>query len=78
MLASKAVITATDSGGPLEFIEDGVSGLIAEPTPKDLARALDSIWEDRAFTKRLGKHGRERYESYEISWSNVVDQLLHA
>ena len=30
-LAAKPVITATDSGGPLEFVRDGVNGFICEP-----------------------------------------------
>ncbi len=30
-LARKPVITTTDAGGPLEFVVDGVNGLIAEP-----------------------------------------------
>ena len=32
-LASKPVITCTDSGGPVELVEDGVSGWVTEPTP---------------------------------------------
>ena len=32
MLASKPVITCTDSGGPLEFVRAGETGLIAGPT----------------------------------------------
>ncbi len=33
MLAAKPVITCTDSGGPLEFVTNDETGLIAEPTP---------------------------------------------
>ncbi|OLE97905.1 MAG: glycosyl transferase [Cyanobacteria bacterium 13_1_20CM_4_61_6] len=76
MLSSKAVVTCTDSGGPLEFISDGEDGLIAEPEAKALAAALDQLWEDRARTQAFGERGRARYEEMNISWANVVRKLL--
>ena len=39
MLSARAVITCTDSGGPLEFIEHGATGLVCEPDPAALADA---------------------------------------
>ncbi len=39
-LARKAVITTTDAGGPLEFVEDDVTGLVCDPTPEALGSAI--------------------------------------
>ena len=47
MLASKPVITCRDSGGPLEFVVDRETGLIADATPEALSAALDFVWENR-------------------------------
>ncbi len=76
MLASKPVITCADSGGPLEFVRDQETGLIAEPTPKALATAMDHLWENRTWAKALGKAGRDRYDSLDITWSKVIKNLL--
>ena len=76
MLASKPVITCTDSGGPLEFVENEATGLICAPTPDDLAAAMDRLWEDKALAKSLGAAGRTRYHDLSLSWSSAVETLL--
>lgn len=76
MLASKPVITCTDSGGPLEFVQDQKTGLITEPTPKALTVAMDQLWENRRWAKALGKAGRDYYEDLDITWSKVIKKLL--
>jgi glycosyltransferase involved in cell wall biosynthesis len=76
MLAAKPVITCTDSGGPLEFVTNRETGLIAEPTPEALAAAFDSLWENRQQAKSWGEAGRARYESLNLSWEMVVKKLL--
>ena len=76
MLSSKPVITCRDSGGPLEFVIDDETGLIAEPAPESLAAAFDSVWENRGAAEALGRAGRARYESLNLSWANVVQKLL--
>lgn len=76
MLASKPVITCTDSGGPLEFVRAGETGLIAEPTPEKLAQALDQLWQDKERAARWGKAGRALYDRMNISWANVIRKLL--
>jgi glycosyltransferase involved in cell wall biosynthesis len=76
MLSSKPVITCTDSGGPLEFVRDGKTGVVAAPTPQALAAAMDTLWEDRSRAKVMGEAGHKLYDSMDISWSNVVKKLL--
>jgi glycosyltransferase involved in cell wall biosynthesis len=76
MLAGKPVLTCTDSGGVLEFAVDGETALVSEPDPIAVAEAMDRIWADRPLARRLGEHGRARYDRLGISWSSVVETLL--
>ena len=39
-LAGKPVVTTTDAGGPLEFVEDGVTGFVVAPEPRAIADAI--------------------------------------
>jgi glycosyltransferase involved in cell wall biosynthesis len=75
MLSAKPVITCADSGGPLEFVKPGETGLITEPAPEALATAMDALWRDRARAKQMGGAGRHRYEALGISWQNVLEAL---
>ena len=75
MLARKPLITCTDSGGPLEFVRPGEDGLVATPTPKKLAAAMDALWANRTQAKQWGEAGRELYESLDITWPHVVREL---
>lgn len=76
MLSSKPVVTCTDSGGPLEFVRDGETGFVTEPTPEALAVAMDRLWAERPRAKVMGEGGRALYYSLGISWQNVVEELL--
>jgi glycosyltransferase involved in cell wall biosynthesis len=76
MLAAKPVITCQDSGGPLEFVQDQQTGYVCPPEPQALAQALDRLWDDRALAQRLGAAGRDRYASLQLSWPQVIRQLL--
>jgi glycosyltransferase involved in cell wall biosynthesis len=75
MLASKPVITCSDSGGPLEFVRDGETGLVAEPTAAALAAAMDRVWASRAVAAQWGEAGRGLYDQQDISWARVVSTL---
>ena len=75
MAAGKAVVTTSDSGGPIEFVKQRITGLIAEPEPTDLARSLDRLWQDREFAAKLGNTARDAYAGLGISWQNVVSRL---
>lgn len=76
MLAAKPVLTCQDSGGPLEFIEDRQTGLVAEPNPLSLAKGMDELWDNRAWAIQLGQAARARYQDLNITWSNVIQKLL--
>jgi glycosyltransferase involved in cell wall biosynthesis len=73
-LSRKPVLTTTDAGGPLEFVTDGESGLVAEPTALALAEAIDRLWQmPPVHLAEMGEAGRRRVE--DISWDRVIDSL---
>lgn len=75
MLAAKPVITLTDAGGPLEFVKNRQTGLVAEPNPQALANAMDELWLQRGLARDWGQAGRKAYTQRDISWARVVDAL---
>ncbi|UQZ91442.1 glycosyl transferase (plasmid) [Deltaproteobacteria bacterium Smac51] len=77
MSAGKALITASDSGGPLEFVVPGKTGLIAAPTPSGVAKAMDVLGESESEARRMGTAARQYLDSLEITWDNVVEKLVN-
>jgi glycosyltransferase involved in cell wall biosynthesis len=76
MLSARAVITCTDSGGPLEFVEHARTGLVCDPSPAGLADAMDTLWGDRSRAMTLGQAGLTSYRALGLSWEHVVQCLL--
>lgn len=76
MLSAKPVLTCTDSGGPLEFVRDGETGLVTEPTPVAVAAAIDRLAGDRRRAREMGLAGAADYRARGISWDGVVERLL--
>jgi glycosyltransferase involved in cell wall biosynthesis len=74
--AARPVVTTTDSGGVLEFVEDAVTGLVTPPNPQAIARSFQRLINDPDAAARLGRAGRERVAG--ITWDKVVDELLSA
>ena len=73
-LAHKPVVTAADSGGPLEFVRDGVNGSVVDPVPEAIATAVNRLAGDRSRAARLGDAG---YESARlVTWDGVIDKLI--
>lgn len=63
MMFSKPVI-ACRAGGMVEVVDEGVSGLLAEPgDPTSLASAIGALIADAGLRERMGRAGRERYEA---------------
>ena len=73
-LAAKPVITATDSGGTLEFVRDGVNGFVVDPHPDAIAEAVARLDTDRTLAATLGAAGRARAQ--QITWDSVIEPLL--
>ena len=75
-LSRKPVITATDSGGPLEFVEDGTNGFVTAPQSDAIAAAISRLVQDRSLARRTGESGYERART--ITWEGVVERLVGA
>jgi glycosyltransferase involved in cell wall biosynthesis len=73
-LARKPVVTTTDAGGPLEFVDDAVTGCVVDPTPEAIGAAIARLAANRRMAQSLGDAGYDRVRS--ISWDGVVDRLM--
>jgi glycosyltransferase involved in cell wall biosynthesis len=71
----KPVVTLTDSGGIHILVEDGVTGWVRTPDPRDIADALDRIFDDKPATRRMGQTAWERMLALRITWDHVVATL---
>jgi len=74
--SERPVVTLADSGGPLEFVVDGETGLVAPPEPKAIAEAFDRLWSDRLLAARLGSAGNALVRAEVPRWPDVVARLL--
>lgn len=72
----KPVITCTDSGEPTQFIKQGENGFSVTPDPKEIARCIDYLYNNKDEAKKMGKCGLESIAH--ITWDNVVQTLLAA
>ena len=72
----KTVITCRDSGEPMRFVTHGENGFIAEPEPKDIAKYIDFLWENRARAAEMGQRGCESITH--ITWERVAQTLIRA
>lgn len=74
--SSKPVISCTDSGGTVEFIDDNETGYFAEPDPKDIAKKMDLLYQNKKRTEKMGKKAREEILRRNINWDETVRRLL--
>jgi len=75
-LSGRPVVTAPDSGGPLEFVEDKVTGLVVPLEPELVGERLNALHADRKWARDMGAAGRARVR--DLSWNNVVDRILES
>jgi glycosyltransferase involved in cell wall biosynthesis len=73
-LARKPVITCIDSGGPNEFVVDGVNGFVCPPDPDALGAAIDRLARDRARAAAMGDAGYD--VARRITWDGVIEKLV--
>jgi glycosyltransferase involved in cell wall biosynthesis len=59
----------------LEFVTDGINGLVVSPSPTALADAMDRLFLDRAHTARMGEANNRRLSELGINWDTVVESL---
>jgi glycosyltransferase involved in cell wall biosynthesis len=73
-LSRKAVVTATDSGGPNEFVVDGVNGLVRPPEAEAFADAINLLARDPRRAAAMGDAGYDRARL--VTWDGVIEKLV--
>lgn len=74
-MACGVPVVTTRSGGLVEIVEDGVTGLLVERADVEgLARALVSLLSHASMSERMGAAGRERARRM-FSWEKVAGEL---
>lgn len=72
--AGTAVLVSSRGGAP-EFVEDGVTGLVADPfDPVALGSALQRLLTDDALRARLAEAGRARVADFD--WRRIAQEYL--
>ena len=74
LATARPVVTTSDAGGVLEFIEDGANGFVAAPEPQAIAARLDALAANAELARRMGASGPARVA--EITWERVVAELV--
>jgi len=59
-MAAGRPVVAVASGGPMETVIDGVTGLLCPPTPRAFAAAMEKLILDPEAADRMGRAGRRR------------------
>ena len=76
-LAKRPVITATDSGGPLEFVQDGVNGAIVDSAVSRGMAARST--RTRPTAARARSHGEAGHAvARTITWGGVIERIIEA
>jgi glycosyltransferase involved in cell wall biosynthesis len=74
-LSEKPVVTSFDSGGALEFVEDGQNGAVAQSVDeKGLGRKIEELFFDKQKCRSYGEAGREKVR--DINWDTVIETLV--
>ncbi|MBN1400570.1 MAG: glycosyltransferase family 4 protein [Anaerolineae bacterium] len=77
MKSAKPVLTTNDSGGVLEFVQDGITGYITpSDDPATLGERIDRLYAERTLARRLGEAARSQVSA--ITWDRTIDRLLDA
>lgn len=74
--SKKPVIVHKDSGGPLEFVEDGINGYVIDDNAFILAKKIDELYQNRDKARELGESGYRTLKEKQIDWDYVIDKLL--
>lgn len=78
--SGKPVVTASDSGGVLEFVSHGANGLVVEPKPEAIGQAFNSLVEGKDLAQKYGQAGLKLVERLGLlqtgGWDKVINSLL--
>lgn len=72
-LSKKAIITCNDSGGVLEFAENGKNAIVCTTNPEEIGKGFDLLYHNKDLAKEYGYMGFDRVK--DIKWDHVIDEL---
>jgi glycosyltransferase involved in cell wall biosynthesis len=75
----RPVIVCRDGGGLVDLVEDGVTGLVVEPTGSAIADAVRRFRDDPGLAAAMGEAGRDALARYR--WSDalaLVDEVVES
>ncbi|MFB3904466.1 MAG: glycosyltransferase family 4 protein [Acidobacteriota bacterium] len=75
MMSGKPVITCEDSGGPTEFVQDGINGFTVPAEAGAIAEKIDWLSQDLNRSAELGRGALQSVS--EVNWRSAIGQLLH-
>jgi L-malate glycosyltransferase len=62
-MVNKTPVIATNKGGPLEIIKEGVDGLLFDRTSEDLVRKIELLLSDEGLRDKLASNGYEKVKT---------------
>jgi len=62
-MANGTPVIATDRGGPLEIIENGVDGLLYDGSSEDLSEKIRLLYENRSLKEKLASSSLKKVHS---------------
>jgi glycosyltransferase involved in cell wall biosynthesis len=74
--SGKPLITCRDSGEPARMTASYDAGLICDPTPETVARAIDTLYASPAIARKLGENGWLHVRN--VSWDTTAKALVKA
>ncbi len=76
-MASGCAVVATRVGGLPELVQDGVNGLICDPSPDAIASAIRRLLQDPRLRQNLGAAARGTAERYSLTiWRDRWEKFL--
>jgi len=76
-MANKVPMIATNKGGPLEIIENGVDGLLFDGSVDDLAEKIRLLYGDENLKKKIAKEGYLKVKE-KFDWKKQLNKLYEA
>jgi glycosyltransferase involved in cell wall biosynthesis len=72
----KPVVTCSDSGEPVYFVENNINGLVAEPTAEAVADAFEFLIDRPERAAEMGEHGFRSVA--DIKWESIASTLVQS
>ncbi|GFM31471.1 glycosyltransferase [Novosphingobium sp. PY1] len=74
--SGRPVLTCTDSGEPAQIVRNYETGLVVNPNPQEISKALEWFWDNRQKAREMGLNGLEQVNR--MSWADTACALASA